>query len=99
PQDIFGYALITDTLICSIWLTIASSAVAVAGRFDRFTKARSTHLVDTGDAFEESEAPMPVQSLATVIFGSIFVAVTAIWIGDLLPEIADPDREIGRAHV
>lgn len=87
PENIFGYALITDTLIYSIWLTIAFSSVAVAGRFDRFTKARSTHLVDNGDAFEESEAPMTVQSLATVIFGSIFVAVTAIWIGDLLPEI------------
>lgn len=89
PENIFGYALITDTLIYSIWLTIAFSSVAVAGRFDRFTKARSTHLVDTGDAFEESEAPMTAQSLATVIFGSIFVAVTAIWIGDLLPEIGD----------
>ena len=87
PENIFGYALITDTLIYSIWLTVAFSSVAVAGRFDRFTRARSTHLVDHGDAFEEKEEPMTIHSLAVVVFGSLFVAIVAIWIGGLLPEL------------
>ena len=87
PENIFGYALITDTLIYSIWLTVAFSSVAISGRFDRFTKARSTHLIDHGDDFETEEAPITVQSLATVVFGSLFVSTLAIWVGGLLPEL------------
>ena len=89
PENIFGYALITDTLIYSIWLTVAFSSVAISGRFDRFTKARSTHLIDHGDDFETEEAPITVQSLATVVFGSLFVSTLAIWVGGLLPELGD----------
>lgn len=57
PENIFGYALITDTLIYSIWLTVAFSSVAISGRFDRFTKARSTHLIDHGDDVLRARVP------------------------------------------
>ncbi|UEJ81757.1 DUF819 family protein [Brachybacterium halotolerans subsp. kimchii] len=86
PENIFGYALITDTLMYSLWLMLMFASVAVSPRFNRWTKADTSYLDAHEGAFEEEEKPVTVSSLAIVVFGSILVSTLSIWIGGLLPE-------------
>jgi uncharacterized membrane protein len=86
PENIFGYALITDTIMYSFWLMLMFASVAVSPRFNRWTKANTAYLDVHEGAFDEEEKPVTVASLAISIFGSILVATFAIWIGDFLPE-------------
>lgn len=86
PENIFGYALITDTLIYSLWLMLMFASVAVSPRFNRWTKADTSYLDAHEGAFEEEEKPVTVNSLAIVVFGAILVSTLSIWIGGLLPE-------------
>src|SRR5699024_8035620 len=46
PESIFGYALITDTLIYSLWLMLMFSSVAVSPRFNRWVGADTSYLED-----------------------------------------------------
>lgn len=87
PENIFGYALITDTLVYSVWLMAMFSSVAVSDRFNRFTKARTSYLdtADFGD-LEDEKHPITGTSLAVVLFGAVLVSILAIWVGGHLPE-------------
>ncbi|HJB09004.1 MAG TPA: DUF819 family protein [Candidatus Brachybacterium merdavium] len=87
PENIFGYALITDTLVYSVWLMAMFSSVAVSDRFNRFTKARTAYL-DTSDFgdLEDEKHPITGTSLAVVLFGSVLVSILAIWVSEGLPE-------------
>src|SRR5699024_2157733 len=87
PETIFGYALITDTIMYSVWLMAMFAAVASSPRFNRWTKADTSHLDAHAGAFEEDERPITVASLAVVVFGSLFVSTVAGWVGSLLPEL------------
>lgn len=86
PESIFGYALITDTIMYSVWLMAMFAAVASSPRFNRWTKADTSHLDAHIGAFDEEERPVTVTSLAIVVFGSLFASTAAAWIGGLLPE-------------
>lgn len=86
PENIFGYALITDTLIYSIWLMLMFASVAVSGGFNKWTKADTSYLDAHVGAFAEEERPITTASLAIVLFGSILVSTVAGRIGGLLPE-------------
>lgn len=90
PENIFGYALITDTLVYSVWLMAMFSSVAVSDRFNRFTKADTSYLDShAGADLAEEKREITVTSLAIVAFGSIFVSTVAIWIGNQLPVLGD----------
>lgn len=86
PENIFGYALITDTIMYSVWLMAMFAAVASSPRFNRWTKADTSHLDAHMGAFDEEERPITVISLAIVVFGSLFASTAAGWLGTLLPE-------------
>jgi len=86
PENIFGYALITDTLIYSIWLMLMFASVAVSPRFNRWTKADTSYLDTHAGEADDEKRPVTATSLAIVIFGSIFVSSVAIWVGGMLPE-------------
>lgn len=86
PENIFGYALITDTIMYSVWLMAMFAAVASSPRFNRWTKADTSHLDAHMGAFDEEERPITVASLAIVVFGSLFASTVAGWLGTLLPE-------------
>lgn len=86
PESIFGYALITDTIIYSVWLMAMFAAVASSPRFNRWTKADTSHLDAHVGAFDEEERPITATSLAIVVFGSLFASTGASWVGSLLPE-------------
>src|SRR5699024_4998177 len=87
PENIFGYALITDTLVYSVWLMAMFSSVAISDRFNRFTKARTSYLdtADFGD-LDDQKRPITGTSLAVVLFGAVLVAILAIWVSGYLPE-------------
>jgi uncharacterized membrane protein len=88
PENIFGYALITDTIGYSVWLMLMFASVAISPKFNKWTKANTTYLEDRGAAdLAEEKRPVTVASLSIVVFGSIFVSTVSIWIGGLLPEI------------
>lgn len=90
PENIFGYALITDTIVYSVWLMAMFSSVAFSDRFNRFTKADTSYLdVHGGTVEDEESGRITVQSLAIVVFGSLFVSTIAIKIGDLLPVLGE----------
>lgn len=90
PQNIFGYALITDTIVYSVWLMAMFSSVALSDRFNRFTKADTSYLDVHGGAVDDEESGrITVQSLAIVVFGSLFVSTVAITVGDLLPVLGE----------
>src|SRR5699024_2321150 len=87
PETIFGYALFTDTIMYSGWLMAMFAAVASSPRFNRWTKADTSHLDAHAGAFDEDDRPITVASLAVVVFGSLFVSTVAGWVGSLLPEL------------
>lgn len=90
PETIFGYGLITDTIVYSVWLMAMFSSVAVAPRFNRWTKAADVQLDDdTTAAITADEQPITITSLAVSVFGSIAVAIFAIRVGELLPQVGD----------
>lgn len=89
PQNIFGYALVTDTLVYSVWLMAMFSSVAISDRFNRFTRADTAYLDAHGGTDDRAERPITLSSLAIVVFGSLTVSAVAIWVGDLLPELGD----------
>ncbi|OYN90672.1 DUF819 family protein [Parenemella sanctibonifatiensis] len=90
PENIFGYALITDTIMYSVWLMLVFASVAVSPRFNKWTKADTSYLDAHAGEEEEADAkPVTTASLAIVIFGSMLVSVLSIWIGGLLPEYGE----------
>lgn len=86
PENIFGYALITDTIMYSVWLMLMFASVAISPRFNRWTKANTAYLDVHAGAEEEEKKPITGTSLAIVAFGAIFVSTLSIWFGGLLPE-------------
>ena len=86
PENIFGYALITDTIMYSVWLMLMFASVAISPRFNRWTKANTAYLDVHAGAEEAEKKPITGTSLAIVVFGSILVSTLSIWIGGLLPE-------------
>lgn len=86
PENIFGYALITDTIGYSVWLMLMFASVAISPRFNTWTKADTSYLDGHAGTLEEEKKPVTVASLSIVVFGSIFVSTLSIWIGGLLPE-------------
>ncbi len=90
PGNIFGYGLITDTIVYSVWLMAMFSSVAISGKFDAFTKADSSYLEQHAhDEVSHENEHITLQSLAVVAFGSVAVATLAMWIGGMLPEVGD----------
>jgi uncharacterized membrane protein len=87
PQNIFGYALITDTLMYSIWLMIMFASVGLSPRFNRWTKANTSYLDAHEGEADDEKRPVTLVSLAIGVFGSILVSTLATWVGGLLPEI------------
>lgn len=88
PGNIFGYVLIVDTVLYSLWLLLMFSSVAFSERFNRWTRAGTTQL-DTHTGADEKERPIDLTSLMTLIGFSLFVSAMATWVGGLLPELGD----------
>lgn len=88
PENLFGYVLIVDTVLYSLWLLLMFSSVAFSERFNRWTRAGTTQL-DAHTVTEEKERPIDLTSLMTLIGFSLFASAVATWVGGLLPELGD----------
>lgn len=88
PQDVFGYVLIVDTIIYSLWLLVMFGSVSVSDKFNKWTKADTRYLdVHANDEGTADQKPIDLTSLICVIGFSIFISAAASGIGGLLPEI------------
>lgn len=85
PENLFGYVLIVDTVLYSLWLLLMFGSVGIAGSFNRWTKAEAISVSAMADT--EEERPIDLMSLMGLISFSLFVSAVATWIGGLLPEI------------
>ena len=88
PEDVFGYVLIVDTVLYSVWLLLLFSSAGFVERFNRWTKAKTTKF-ETQDDAEEEERPIDLVSLMGLLGFSLFVSSVAGWIGGQLPEIGE----------
>lgn len=89
PENLFGFALITDTVVYSFWLMLMFSSVAVAGAFNRWTKADTSRIDEHAGRVEHDDTPITRTSLAVLVFGSILVGALSIEAGKLLPKVGD----------
>lgn len=88
PEDVFGYVLIVDTVLYSVWLLLMFGSVGFSDRFNRWTKA-DTSKFESQEGPEEEERPIDLVSLMGLIGFSLFASATASWIGEQLPEIGE----------
>ncbi|WP_016910702.1 DUF819 domain-containing protein [Streptomyces xiaopingdaonensis] len=91
PERIFGYVLIVDTVLYSLWLLLMFGSVGFSGRFNRWTRADTTYLDTRTDADTEKDearkAPIDLASLMALIGFSLFASALATWLGGQLPEL------------
>ena len=62
PENVFGYVLIVDTVLYSVWRLLMFGSVGFSDRFNRWTKADTTKL-EAQNALEEEERPIDMVSL------------------------------------
>lgn len=88
PQDVFGYVLIVDTIIYSVWLLVMFGSVSISEKFNAWTKADTRYLESHANSAEgPAQKPIDLVSLICVIGFSIFISAAASTIGSFLPEI------------
>ncbi|GAA0502430.1 DUF819 family protein [Salinibacillus aidingensis] len=91
PENIFGYALIMDTVNYSTWVMIMFWLVPFAALFNKWVKADTSHLDEvTADLKEEHEEnkgkSISFVHLMGLISLAIFISSLAAFIAELLPE-------------
>jgi uncharacterized membrane protein len=91
PENIFGYVLIVDTVLYSLWLLLMFGSAGFSERFNRWTRAETTHLNTDGtdSAAAEAGRPIDLASITTLIGFSIFLSAIATWAGNVLPELGE----------
>lgn len=88
PKSLFGYVLIIDTVMYSVWLLLMFGSVSFSDRFNRWTKANTTYLEeDTSGIEADEQRSMDLTSLMTLIGFSLAISAGASWVGRQLPEI------------
>ncbi|MDV3126750.1 DUF819 family protein [Mycobacterium sp. 21AC1] len=88
PENVFGYVLVVDTVIYSLWLMVIFGSVGFSGRFNRWTKAKSASL-DEHISVGDQSRPIDLTSIMTLLGFSIFISSVATWLGKHLPEIGE----------
>ncbi|SJN33103.1 DUF819 domain-containing protein [Micrococcus lylae] len=93
PESAFGIALITDTVMYSVWLMLMFSAVVFSGAFNRFTKADTAYLDRHIQNAQVEKGAINLTNLAGLTFGSLLVSAVALrlgsWLEEAIPSIAD----------
>lgn len=87
PEDLFGYVLIVDTVVYSVWLLLIFGSVSFSKKFNRWTKADASYLDYQATDDGEKETPLDMASLMIVITFGLFLSAFANWLGGLLPEL------------
>ncbi|WP_257348967.1 DUF819 domain-containing protein [Pseudalkalibacillus decolorationis] len=92
PENIFGYALIMDTVNYSFWVMFMFWLVPFAEVFNRWTKTDTTYIdqasVEISATTEENEQPgIGFVEMLGLLALAIFVSAIGTKLGDSLPEI------------
>ncbi|NNU92487.1 DUF819 family protein [Geobacillus sp. NFOSA3] len=91
PENIFGYALMMDTINYSIWVMFMFWLVPFAGRFNRWTKAKMVDIPITNDEVavtnESHQRKMGFTELIVLLGFSILLSTICTEIGNALPEV------------
>ncbi|MBY7144083.1 DUF819 family protein [Virgibacillus sp. NKC19-3] len=89
PENIFGYALIMDTVNYSVWVMFLFWLVPFASKINKWTGARTDHLDQVQVELEEDNTNNSVgfkEMMVMLAFGLLVSAIGAR-IGEALPEI------------
>ncbi|UOQ95457.1 DUF819 family protein [Halobacillus shinanisalinarum] len=91
PENIFGYALIMDTVNYSTWVMIMFWLVPFSGVFNKWAKADTSHLDEITAELKEEHEEKQQKSISFVhlmgLFSlAIFISAVAAKFGELLPE-------------
>ncbi|MGP4078565.1 DUF819 family protein [Pseudalkalibacillus sp. R45] len=92
PENIFGYALIMDTVNYSFWVMFMFWLVPFADKFNRWTKTNTTYLdqvsAELSAAEEENEgARIGFVEMLSLLALAIFISALGTKIGNSLPEL------------
>ncbi|UOE76177.1 DUF819 family protein [Parageobacillus thermoglucosidasius] len=91
PENIFGYALIMDTVNYSIWVMFMFWLVPFADRFNRWTKAKAIEVPVAADEVatttENHQGKMGFTELIVLLGFSILLSTICTEIGNALPEL------------
>lgn len=91
PENIFGYALIMDTINYSIWVMFMFWLVPFASRFNRWTKAKAIEVPIAADEVattsENHQGKMGFTELIVLLGFSILLSTVCTKLGGALPEV------------
>ncbi|KIL78904.1 DUF819 domain-containing protein [Bacillus badius] len=91
PENIFGYALIMDTVNYSVWVMFLFWLVPFAMKFNKWTKADTSYIdeITAHLEAEESNSQQPIGFVELIGFLALglFVSAAATKIGTVLPEL------------
>jgi uncharacterized membrane protein len=91
PENIFGYALIMDTINYSIWVMFMFWLVPFASRFNRWTKAKAIEVPIAADEVattsENHQGKMGFTELIVLLGSSILLSTVCTKLGGALPEV------------
>ncbi|MCI1589969.1 MULTISPECIES: DUF819 family protein [Heyndrickxia] len=88
PENIFGYALMMDTINYAVWVMFMFWLVPFAGRFNRWTKA-DTSFIQKGfeSASSEEQTGIQFQHLLYLLGIGLFISSFSTFAGQHLPEV------------
>ncbi|MDY0394593.1 DUF819 domain-containing protein [Virgibacillus halophilus] len=91
PENIFGYALIMDTINYAVWVMFMFWLVPFAGRFNRWTKADTGFmqqgLEDMAATQQNNDSSITFQHILYLLGIGLLVSSLSTYAGDRLPEI------------
>ncbi|QHN49122.1 DUF819 domain-containing protein [Geobacillus stearothermophilus] len=91
PENIFGYALMMDTINYSIWVMFMFWLVPFASRFNRWTKAKAIEVPIAADEVETTsenhQGKMGFTELIVLLGSSILLSTVCTKLGGALPEV------------
>lgn len=91
PENIFGYALIMDTVNYSVWVMFLFWLVPFALKFNKWTKADTSYIDEITAQLEAEDngdkQPIGFVELIGFLALALFVSAAATKIGDSLPEL------------
>ncbi|MTW87902.1 DUF819 family protein [Virgibacillus dakarensis] len=92
PENIFGYALMMDTINYGVWVMFMFWLVPFAGAFNRWTKADTSFIdneLDEDAAVEENDQGLQFKHIMYLLGTGLLVSALATFAGDHLPELGD----------
>ncbi|PJN87544.1 DUF819 family protein [Bacillus sp. mrc49] len=91
PENIFGYALMMDTINYAVWVMFMFWLVPFAGKFNRWTKADTSFIQkgfeEAAAASSEEKTGVQFQHMLYLLGIGLFISALSTFAGQHLPEI------------